>query len=308
MAKALRVRQWVKNLVLFVAITFAGKLFELPLFLITAHAFLIFCLLSGGIYLLNDIVDAPKDRLHPFKRHRPIARGTISIPTAFFVSVCFIFTAEASAFLFFPRPFFLVAMIFLILQLSYTVFLKHITLIDVITIASAFILRIFAGETATGYHINIWLFLTVISLALFLALGKRRSELTLLAGGEGLPPKTRETLSHYSEKMLDVYLSMFSTATWLTYTFYTFLAKPPVLRQTIGNLLDENLAIVISERKWLMLTVPLVIYGIMRYLQLIYERHEGESPEKILLTDKPLLGTVALWGISVVFIIYIAGK
>lgn len=182
-------------------------------------------------------------------------------------------------------------------------------LIDILSIAATFILRVFAGEVATGYHISIWLFLTVVSAALFLAIGKRRSELTLLTGWTGsIPGKTRATLSHYSEKMLDVYISMFANSTWITYAFYSFLERPPVLRKTIGTFFDTNDITFLQERKWLMLSVPLVIYGVMRYLQLIYEKNVGESPEKVLLSDKPLMFTALLLGLTVFAIIYIIGK
>jgi hypothetical protein len=177
----------------------------------------------------------------------------------------------------------------------------------VLVIATTFIIRIFAGEIATGYHINVWLFLSVVSLALFLALGKRRSELTLLSGGTGVLPKTRATLLHYSEKMLDVYLSMFSTATWLTYSFYAFLAEPVAIGAVFGGIFGQQ-QLFVADRKWLMLTIPLVVYGIMRYLLLIYEKHEGESPEKIILTDKPLISCIVIWGIMVIWVIYFIGK
>ncbi len=303
MAKEIRVRQWLKNLVLFAAIVFTGQLFNPELFLTTIKAIVVFCLISSSIYLINDIIDIPKDRLHPFKKLRPLASGQISIPTAMTISISFLIIGLGSSFLFFPKPFFFVTGAFVLLELSYTFFLKHIELLDVIAIAGAFILRVFAGEAATGFHINIWLFLTVVSIALFLAIGKRRGELTLLLGES----KTRHTLSHYSEKMLDVYLSIFATSTWLSYAFYTFLEKPPVLRNTFGNFLDDNLPI-FSERKWLMLSVPFVIYGIMRYLQLIYEKKQGESPEKILLSDRPLIIAIILWGLVIIGVIYIVGK
>lgn len=198
---------------------------------------------------------------------------------------------------------------FLALQLTYSFYTKNIMLLDILSIAAGFIIRVIAGEVATGYHINIWLFYTVISGALFLAIGKRRSELTLLSGWQGAAvAKTRATLSHYSEKMLDVYISMFANATWLTYGFYAFLERPPVLRRTIGNLLDTNDVAFLQDRKWLMLTIPFIIYGVMRYLQLIYERNVGESPEKVLLTDKPLMATALILGLLLFAIIYIIGK
>ncbi|MDO8515526.1 MAG: UbiA prenyltransferase family protein [bacterium] len=308
LAKAARVRQWLKNLVIFAAIVFTGEFFNASLFQTTVGAIFVFCLISSGIYLLNDVVDVKSDGIHPFKKYRPIASGKISIQTAKTLSIIFILFGVICSLLFFPRAFFIVTLIFLTLQISYTFILKHIPLVDVLAIASAFILRVFAGEAATGFHISIWLFLTVVSLALFLALGKRRGELTLLSTEDGVLPKTRATLLRYSEKMLDVYLSMFSTATWLLYTFYTFLAKPPLVRQSINVFLEDNLSIITADRKWLMLSIPFVIYGVMRYLQLIYEKHEGESPDKILLTDKPLIITIILWGLITMTVIYGVGK
>lgn len=182
-------------------------------------------------------------------------------------------------------------------------------LLDILAISAGFILRVFAGEVATGYHLNIWLFLTVVSVSLFLAIGKRRSELTLLSGWEGsIPAKTRATLSRYSEKMLDVYLSMFANSAWITYAFYTFLEKPPAYRNSFTRALTENDISLVADRKWLMLTIPVVIYGIMRYLQLIYEKNVGESPEKILLSDKPLIVISITLGAMLFTVLYIVGK
>ncbi len=173
------------------------------------------------------------------------------------------------------------------------------------TIAAGFIIRVYAGEVATGYHINIWLLLTVISASLFIAIGKRRSELTLLSGTDGVPARTRATLSHYSEKMLDVYISMFANSTWITYSLYAFLAPTPNLPRSISNLFDADTQSLLQDRKWLTLTIPFVIYGIMRYLQLIYEKNEGESPEKVLLSDRPLIITAMIVGGMLFGIIYI---
>lgn len=308
LAKAARVRQWLKNLVVFAAIVFTGQLFSPIPFKNSLLAAVVFCFISSGIYLLNDIVDINSDRTHPFKKFRPIAAGKISVPTALTTSAVCLLAGVSMAFYFLPIQFLLVVLGFLVLQLAYTFYLKHVALLDVITIALAFIIRVFAGEAATGFHMNIWLFFTIVSLSLFLALGKRRGELTLLTTADGILPKTRATLLHYSEKMLDVYLSMFSTATWLTYAFYAFLAKPLTVKATFGDFFEDNLFMATTDRKWLMLTVPLVIYGVMRYLQLIYEKHEGESPEKVLLTDKPLLFTIALWATMVLSIIYVVGN
>jgi hypothetical protein len=307
--REIRPRQWVKNLTLFAAAFFTGKFLDLPILWTSFIAFIVFCLVSSSLYIVNDLVDLEKDRLHPFKKNRPLASGKLNPK----VAKVFLFIAVSIAFAIATQiswPFFLLVLVFFLMQLAYSFYLKNITLLDILTIASGFILRVFAGEVATGYHIDIWLFLTVVSAALFIATGKRRSELTLLSGWQGtIPARTRATLSRYSERMLDVYISMFANSTWLTYAFYTFLRQPPILRQRIGDLFDQyNLAVLLQERKWLMITVPLVIYGIMRYLQLIYEKNEGESPEKVLLSDRPLIFAITLCGLIVFGVIYIIGK
>lgn len=205
-------------------------------------------------------------------------------------------------------PFVLILMLFFGLHLGYSFYIKNIMLLDILTIAAGFIIRVFAGEIATGYHINVWLLLTVISGSLFIVISKRRSELTLLSGWDGgMPAKTRATLSHYSEKMLDVYISMFANSTWITYALYTFLAPAIILPARFANFLDVETLSALQERKWLTLTIPFVIYGIMRYLQLIYEKNEGESPEKILLSDRPLIITAFILGGMLFGIIYILG-
>lgn len=271
-------------------------------------AFIAFCAASSSIYVFNDLSDLEKDRLHPFKRHRPIASGKVSKNLAVMVMLLLAAVSLIVAALISP-PFVLIIIAFYALHISYSLYLKNVMLLDIMAIASGFILRVFGGEVATGYHIDIWLLLTVISGALFLAIGKRRSELTLLSGWEGgLPAKTRATLSHYSERMLDVYISMFANSTWITYAFYTFLARPPQLRRTVYDFVTGNDLVFLQDRKFLMLTIPLMIYGVMRYLQLIYEKNEGESPEKVLLTDKPLIVTAAILGMFIFGIVYILGK
>lgn len=260
---------------------------------------------SSGSYIINDLVDIEKDRLHPFKKNRPIASGKISRSLA----IALIILLIAGSFYLAKQvstSFVLVLILFYGLHLSYSFYFKNIILLDILVIAASFILRVFAGEIATGYHIDIWLFLTVISGALFLAIGKRRSELTLLSSQEGsITAKTRSTLTHYSERMLDVYISMFANSTWITYAFYTFLQSPPVLRRSVGTFFDQYNLDILTDRKWLMMTIPLVIYAIMRYLQLIYEKNEGESPEKVLLTDRPLIVTAVILAMMLFGIIYI---
>lgn len=194
--------------------------------------------------------------------------------------------------------------LFSLLEYSYTIFLKHITVIDILTITAAYFIRVYAGEAATGYHISIWLALTVLSLALFLAIGKRRSELTLIQGYKGMILRdTRESLMNYSERLLDTYTAMFANSTFLSYAMFTFLVQS-VNRGFFFDSSDPTNSV--PDRKWMMLTIPFVLYGIMRYMQLIYEG-KGESPEKIVTSDLPLLTTVVLWGVASLVVLYVIG-
>lgn len=298
--KSARPRQWIKNLALFTTVVFSGQLFLQGFFTRSLWGFVAFCLLSSSNYIFNDILDAPRDRKHPFKKFRPVASGKLPLRIAIITSISLgIGGLYISVQL--GQSFFLFSIAFLFLQYSYTLILKHTSIIDILAITGAYVLRVYAGEGITGYHISIWLTLAVLSLALFLAIGKRRAELTLLQGYQGIVPRdTRETLSHYSEKLLDTYTAMFANSTFITYAFYTFLERPlnrGFFFSGYTNYLD------LPERKWMMATIPFVLYGIMRYMQLIYEG-KGESPEKILTSDLPLLSTVLLWGGSVLTIIY----
>lgn len=303
--KEARPRQWIKNIAVFTTVFFTGQLFTPNLLNLSFKAFISFCLLSSATYYFNDLVDFKKDQLHPYKKNRPIASGKISKNLA--ISVLVVLTISGITLSkSINNGFFVAAISYIILQIMYSVALKNIVVVDIMTIAVGYILRIYAGEFATGYHISIWLSLCVISLSMFLAIGKRRAELTLLLSlkSEKLLA-TRSTLIHYSEKLLDVYTSMFANTTWLTYTFYTFLEKP--IRLTFSprmTILSTQFLPELAERKWLMLTIPLVLFGIMRYMQLIYEKAQGESPEKILTSDVPLGFTVFLWGAMVFTIIY----
>jgi 4-hydroxybenzoate polyprenyltransferase len=203
--------------------------------------------------------------------------------------------------------FFLFGIIYLILQLSYSMVLKNIVIIDILAIAAGYILRVYAGEFASGAHISVWLLLTTIAISLFVAVGKRRSELTLISQySEEQKASIRKTLSHYSERLLDVYASIFATSTFISYSLFTFLENPTGFKLSLGILLPDFLP-ESFQRKWLMVTIIPVVYGLMRYLQDIYEKHEGESPEKVLLSDIPLLSTVIIWIVLVITIIYLIG-
>lgn len=304
--RLLRPRQWIKNFAIFAAITFSGKLFDLFLFQKVFYGFFIFCAASSAIYVINDIFDIKKDRLHPFKRFRPLAHQDISIPVAFVIAASLALVSIFGSFFISPM-FFFITIVYFLLQLSYSISLKNIAVIDILVLAGGYILRVYAGESISGYHISVWLLLTTISLSLFLAIGKRRSELTLISGytSEQIAA-TRKSLSHYSERLLDVYASIFATSTFIAYALFTFLENERGLTVTNDLFLPEFLPFYL-QRKWLMITVVPVVYGLMRYLQDIYEKREGESPDKVLLSDRPLLFTVILWAFLVIGIIYFIG-
>ena len=301
--RLLRPRQWIKNFAIFATLIFSGQLFNAFLLQRAIFGFLVFCALSSAIYVINDIFDIKKDRLHPFKRFRPLADKKISIRTALIVAAILTITSLILSALI-STGFFVITIIYFLLHLSYSALLKQIEIVDILTLAGGYILRVFAGEIISGIHISAWLLLTTIALSLFLAIGKRRSELTLL--GKSSLEKisiTRKTLSHYTEKLLDVYLSIFATSAFVFYSLFTFLENPKG-RQFTTDLIPADILGTYLQRKWLMITIIPVVYGIMRYLQRIYEKHEGESPERVLFSDRALLTSVIIWGFLVVLIIY----
>lgn len=301
--RLLRPRQWIKNLAIFAAITFSGELFTPHILNHVVLGFFVFCAVSSGSYIINDIFDRHRDRLHPFKRFRPIAHGDVSVTTGAILAVILIASSLILATLVTPT-FFLLILVYLALQVAYSSLLKSITVIDILAIASGYILRVYGGEFASGFHISVWLLLTTISFSLFIAIGKRRSELTLVSQNkEANIADTRKTLSHYSERLLDVYATVFATSTFISYSLFTFLENPGGVKISLDVLMPDFLPN-FFQRKWLMITIIPVVYGLMRYLQDIYEKNEGESPEKVILSDIPLLASVIIWGFLVIFIIY----
>jgi len=299
--KSARPRQWLKNLALFATVLMTGHIFEIPALTASALGFIAFCFLSSSNYVFNDVMDAERDKKHPFKKFRPVASGQVSKPLAITISALFVITGLIISFSV-NRSFFILSIVFIMVEYLYTIFLKHISVIDVLTITMAYFIRVYAGEAATGYHISVWIALATLSLALFLAIGKRRAELTLIEGYKGgLSSETRTSLSHYSEKLLDTYTAMFANSTFITYAFYTFLERP--VNQGFFFRGYTEFATDIPDRKWMMITIPFVIYGIMRYMQLIYEG-KGESPEKIVTSDMPLITTIILWSVGVLIVIY----
>lgn len=295
---SLRPGQWIKNALVFTAIVFNGQLTNSDLFIKGFWGFFIFCSLSSSSYLINDLIDLRYDRLHPQKKHRPIASGALKPETAILIAVLLALTGLIFS-LFLNLGLLLLGLTFIIIHALYSSILKKFAVLDILAIASSFIIRTFAGEVLTGYHVPIWLMLTVIFLSLFIASGKRRSELIL----EG--QKTRPALLSYRTQLLDFYTSTFANASLLCYALFTFFTEPPQFKEPLTRFLLINFPKALG-RKWLMVaTIPFVIFGIMRYAQLIYEKHEGEAPEKLLTSDIPLSLTVIGWGIMVIFIIYV---
>jgi 4-hydroxybenzoate polyprenyltransferase len=308
--KSARPQQWLKNIALYAALVFSGFFFYnphdgLPYFVIVTLAAMVFSVLTSSIYIINDVIDYEADRKHPFKKKRPIASDKLPIPIALFVSLVGLSLVFFSSF-YFTSFFRLMVAAYFFLQILYATKLKHIAILDVISIASGFLIRIYAGAVVVNLHTSVWFLLTVISASLFLAVGKRQSERTLLNGGKKDKEigETRTSLKRYSQRLLDQYTGMFANATWLSYALFAFqdeFIRPDVRLATFYGFLPRTL----QSQKLLMLTVPFVIFGVMRYLQLVYEDNQGESPEKVLLRDKPLLSTVFLFGLSVMIIIYI---
>lgn len=300
--KSIRVTQWVKNIVVFAPILFSGFLFVPGYFGKVLWAFVLFCLLSSAVYVFNDVVDIQSDRLHPFKKKRPIASGALPLELAIFI---FILLSGLSLWLgLTTSTFFFLAMgAYFVLNILYSLWWKKVPILDVFVIAAGFILRIYGGSLIINVHMDVWFLLTVVSASLFLAVGKRRSEMTLLSGAAIPANKLRSTLVHYTPALLDAYTSMFANTTWLSYALFSFL-HPPFTAQGKVLKLFSLLPPTLLVDKWLMATVPVVIFGVMRYMQLIYEKNEGESPHKVILSDVPLLCAVGLWGLMVVAILY----
>ncbi|PIU03424.1 decaprenyl-phosphate phosphoribosyltransferase [Candidatus Shapirobacteria bacterium CG08_land_8_20_14_0_20_39_18] len=290
--------QWLKNLSLFAALVFTGNLFSKEKFILVVIAAIIFSILASSIYLFNDVIDVSRDRLHPFKKLRPIAKGDLPIPIALMTAVTGItvslYLAGGVSFFFF-----LICLAYFLLQISYSLFLKNLAVIDVLIIATGFILRVYAGALVINVHLSVWFLLCVISTSLFLAVGKRRAELSILSEQA---PNHRKILGLYPMALLDQYLSIFASSAWMSWALFTFFQPPPVT-QRISYFLHFPQAFA-GINKWLMVTIPFVVYGIMRYLKIIYEGEKAESPEKVLLSDTPLLATLVIWAFLVTAIIY----
>lgn len=281
---SLRPSQWTKNLIVFAGLLFGQRLLDPSAIALSSAAFAVFCALSGVVYLINDVADREADRRHPLKRLRPIASGQVPVGLALGVALGLGSAALVSAFLL-RFEFGVISAAYLGLLALYSGPLKHIVIIDVLTIAIGFVIRAAAGAIVIAEPASHWLLIVTILLALFLALSKRRHELVLLADGA---TSHRRILQEYSPYLLDQMISVVTASTLVAYAFYT------VSPETIQNFNTDKLG----------LTLPFPLYGIFRYLYLVHQKSGGGSPSDMLLTDKPLLLCVLLWALTVALIIY----
>ena len=280
---SLRPRQWVKNLFVFAGLVFSQRLFT-PSAWMALAAFAIFCGLSGAIYLVNDVADRDKDRLHPRKRERPIASGLLPVPAALAAGGGLVVVGLAAAAWLSP-PLAVAALAYVALLTLYSVWLKHVVIVDVITVASGFVLRAVAGAVAIDVAISGWLLICTILIALFLALGKRRHEYLTL---EGDAVRHRPILAEYSAGLLDQMIAVVTASTVTAYALYTM--SPETVAKFHTSLLPA--------------TLPFVLYGIFRYLYLLYRRQLGGNPSELFLHDRALLVNTICWVVAVLLIIY----
>ena len=282
--KTMRPRQWTKNGFIFFGLIFDKQLFLLEPFLRTVTGFFLFCLISSAVYLFNDIADVEADRHHPEKKSRPIASGELPVRVASIVAILLAFLAISLGYLLSPL-FAVILAAYLIINLLYSRWLKHEAILDVLIISSGFVLRVAAGVVLISpvERFSPWLYMITILFSLYIGLGKRRAELNLLAQGASAH---RKVFDGYTIPLLDQYITIVSGMTIVAYSLYTFSAP--------------NL----PENHSMMLTIPFVVYGIFRYLQLIQIGHVAGAPDEVALKDRPLQATVLLWGLTVLAIFY----
>lgn len=281
--KSLRPKQWTKNGFIFAALIFDIKLFQAEPLIRTLYGFILLCLLSGTVYIINDLVDVEKDRQHPAKKNRPIASGRVPFGTAMLVGILLSVICLSLSF-WLDVMFGVIAAGYWLLQIAYSLLLKNIVIVDVLTVAGGFVLRVAAGVVLVqAERFSPWLYVFTVLLALFLVLGKRRQELALL---KDHAVNTRAILNEYNLAFLDEMMAIVTAGTVMTYSFYTFSAP---------NLPGNHL---------MMLTIPFVLYGIFRYLYVIHVQGNGGAPDEVLLFDRPLQISIVLFTLTVIAILY----
>jgi len=283
--RSLRPAQWLKNVLVFAPLVFAHQALERDALLRSLAVFALFCLASGAVYLVNDLLDRASDREHPVKCRRPIASGALS-PAAAGAAAALIGAGALAASARLDPRLALVVAAYLLVNLLYSRVLKHLVILDVMTIATGFVLRVVAGGIAVGVPLSSWLLLCTSLLALFLGFGKRRHELVLL---EVNASTHRPILAEYSPYFLDQLIAVVTTSTLVTYALYTM---DPAVHQKLGT-------------PYLPLTIPFVLYGIFRYLYLVHQKQEGGDPSQIIFSDKALLVDVLLWAATAFAILYL---
>lgn len=285
LVRTMRIHQWVKNIFVYAALVFDGKLLVFDLFIQTTLIMVCFCLAASSVYLMNDLVDIEKDRQHPQKRFRALPSGQLQPNFAVVAAVLFSLTSVSLAMWLDPRVG-IIILSYLLLNITYSFYLKNIAIIDVIMIASFFLLRVVAGVLIVEVEqFSPWLYVCVAVLALFLGFGKRRHEITLLEDGAG---KHRTSLQHYNLTLLDQIISIVTSTTLITYTLYSF---------------DAETAVASAGR--MLFTVPFILYIILRYLYLIHVEKKGGAPDELVLKDPHLLITSILWIVTVILLIYV---
>ena len=282
--RSARPTQWLKNVLVFAPLIFAHQALEPRALLRSLAVFALFCLTSGAVYLVNDLIDRANDREHPVKCRRPIASGELSPAAATAAAALFGAGALSTAVFLDQRIVFVLGM-YLFVNLLYSLVLKHLVILDVMTLAAGFVLRVVAGGIAVGVPLSSWLLLCTSLLALFLGFGKRRHELVLL---EINASTHRPILAEYSPYFLDQLIAVVTTSTLVSYALYTM---DPIVRQKLGT-------------PYLPLTIPFVLYGIFRYLYLVHQKQEGGDPSQVIFGDRPLLINVLLWIATAFFILY----
>jgi 4-hydroxybenzoate polyprenyltransferase len=283
--KTMRPRQWTKNGFVFFGLIFDEQLFLVEPFLRTLQGFALFCLISSAVYLFNDITDVEADRNHPEKKFRPIASGKLPISVALITAVLLTSVSLVLGYLLSPM-FAVILASYLIINLLYSRWLKHVAILDVMIISSGFVLRVAAGVALiTVERFSPWLYMITILFSLYIGLGKRRAELNLLAQGASAH---RKVFDGYTIPLLDQYITIVSGMTIIAYSLYTFSA------------------VNLPENHSMMLTIPFVVYGIFRYLQLIQMGHAAGAPDEVALKDRPLQMTVLLWGLAVIAVFYLS--
>jgi 4-hydroxybenzoate polyprenyltransferase len=284
LVRSLRPTQWAKNLFVLAPLVFGSQLGRADTVARALLALVAFCATASAVYLVNDLRDREEDRRHPLKRLRPLAAGTLKVPVAVVAVVLLLLGAAALA-SFLGTGFQAVLTVYVLLNLLYTLWFKHQVILDVMCISLMFVLRVLAGAQATSVRVSSWLFLCTIFLALFLAFSKRRHEIMLLADGAA---GQRPVLDHYSPAFLDQMINVVTASAVVSYALYA--AAP----ETVAKFHTQRLVY----------TIPLVLYGIFRYLYLMYQRRDLRNPTEAILYDLPFLINLALWGLAVVWIVY----